>query len=108
MLLGVTYFPTMALVAPTFVLRTGAARAYIPLYQSIVATCVPFEHRGKFAAMGAFRMSFFSASAFIGAWLSDTYHSYEPAFLVTAIWQFGCVLVFAPVVLWMPKGRSDA
>lgn len=106
LLLGVIKIPQIALVAPLFVLRTATARAYIPLFQAIVATCVPSRHRGKFAAFNAFRMSFFSASAFVGAWLADAYGSYRPAFFVTAIWQWACIVLFAPVLLWLP-GESD-
>mmetsp|Transcript_5641 Transcript_5641/g.15874 ORF Transcript_5641/g.15874 Transcript_5641/m.15874 type:complete len:489 (-) Transcript_5641:114-1580(-) len=108
MIFGVAYLPTVLAVAPFFVLRTATGRAYIPLFQSIVATCVPFEHRGKFAALQAFRMSFFSASAFVGSYLADKYGSYQPAFLVTAAVQLCGTLLFVPVVVWMPKGPRDA
>ena len=103
LLLGLTFAPWFPLVAPLFVLRTAVARSYIPLYQDIVFTCAPAEHRGKFSAMSAFRLSFFSASAFLGSWLADAYGSYRPAFLVTAVWQGACVLMFLPVVAWMPR-----
>lgn len=106
-LLGVALSISMALVAPIFILRAAMGRSYIPLFQSIVATFVPPEHRGKFAAMHAFRASFFSASAFIGSHLADTSHSYRPAFFVIAVWQLCCVLLFLPVVAWMPKGARD-
>merc|ERR1711953_707226 len=97
LLLGVIEIPHISFVAPIYVFRTATARAYIPLFQAIVATCVPSEHRGKFASFHAFRMSFFSASAFVGAWLADESHSYRPAFLVTAIWQWACIVLFIPV-----------
>jgi len=105
-LISITCMHQIALAAPVFVLRTATARAYIPLFQAIVATCVPSRHRGKFAALQAFRMSFFSASAFLGAMLADAYHSYRPAFVVTAIWQLACIVVFIPVLVWMPR-ESD-
>jgi len=106
LLLGVIEIPHVSLVAPIFVIRTATARAYVPLFQAIVATCVPSEHRGKFAAFNAFRMSFFSASAFVGAWLADSCHSYRPAFFVTAIWQWACIAFFIPVLLWLPLGSD--
>mmetsp|Transcript_46234 Transcript_46234/g.91641 ORF Transcript_46234/g.91641 Transcript_46234/m.91641 type:complete len:471 (+) Transcript_46234:85-1497(+) len=106
LLLGITCMHQIALVAPIFVLRTATARAYIPLFQAIVATCVPSTHRGKFAALNAVRLSFFSANAFLGAMLADAYHSYRPAFVVTAIWQLACIALFIPVLVWLPR-HSD-
>jgi len=106
LLLGITRMHQIALVAPVFVLRTATARAYIPLFQAIVATCVPSSHRGKFAALNAFRLSFFSANAFLGAMLADAYHSYRPAFVITAIWQLACILLFIPVLVWLPRERD--
>lgn len=97
------------LAVPLFVLRTATARASIPLHHSIIATCVPAEHRGKFAGLLSLRTSLWSLSAFLGARLADRWGSYRPVFVATACWQlFPSAALFLPVVSWLPRTADEA
>lgn len=82
-------------ILPLVVLRNAVTNSYVPTVQSMLMDLVPREHRGKWSGIASLRRLSWSASAFLGGWLSDA-HDYRYAFFITACFHSlsGLFLVF--------------
>jgi len=98
--------PSLAPAVAVSLFRNALQVSLGPLIQGVIADIVPPAHRGKFTAFQGVNFMR-SAFLFIGTELSDHYHSYRPAFVVTALLQATCLPVFAAVVMLMPRGQGS-
>eukprot|EP00931_Biecheleriopsis_adriatica_P031168 TRINITY_DN18302_c0_g1_i2.p1 TRINITY_DN18302_c0_g1~~TRINITY_DN18302_c0_g1_i2.p1 ORF type:complete len:515 (+),score=76.40 TRINITY_DN18302_c0_g1_i2:33-1577(+) len=102
-LLGeVTWLPLLLAV---FLLRGGFANSTYPIDRSILMDYTPSSQRGMWNSIESLTSMTWSGSAFIGGLLSDG-HDYRFTFLITALVYATACLVYAPLLVLVPRREN--
>lgn len=99
----VTWLPVLLVV---FLLRGGFANSTYPIDRSILMDYTPSSQRGLWNSIESLTSMTWSGSAFIGGLLSDG-HDYRFTFLITAFVYGTACLVYAPLLVLVPRTRNS-